>query len=1088
MKSRRGTRGAVSVFLTIILVPCIVATSLFVDLGRVHLSKGVAESSADLAMNSLLTNYDKDLQEFYGLAASCQNIDEFYDVSEDYFKRMLKSQPLTEEEKQTIVDSVLGIVKGEDVSDLLQLSSLTDSNMITPVENGSLANADILKDQIVEFMKYRAPINLVENALLSGLKENAKDLQNTQSDKNILDKQETYYTDVKDTNEQAYDLWCKVNEYSEIQYNNNTITITKEYISNMMKNLKGYKSIYKEIHRALIINLLGSEDLEAIARPVLDINNNMYKPKSLYSENKRASASKIEGALKNLGKAYDGYMEAKDVLINYFTTENPYSNNVNEIRYWQQCWDDKLQDKVKNFKAKAEDMLKKYRILVNAWEYPEEGLDMGAETVKLKISCLGGDYDSLFGKEVSFQDAYNLLVENDRGDDGVVLAEYEKYLKAGSTGFGGSDALINGLNKINEISTKEENMKAIDPEQYIVPSTNKTIANTVKDISAEMEGYYQTLDKAVKTLEEARKMADKLWKQIEKTKKSFQGWEDSITGTDTTIEGQAQKEIEDEGDKGIQSIQKEDIENFKTRLQNVINLLTPLRDYAGGTRYGNHDWYNELRYIKNYNDVKNACGVAEDTLPADKNSLENMVDSTFRFVYGKDANGNWIQNDPTDPSITEDNNPAVAQWNDLNLWKWLDGQRFSKGEVNEEKKKEFEDDKTERENLEKSGETAPTINKVENIKGGSFNGEEFPSQFKGKGVGLDDLLGNIVSLVGKLVTDFDGALAGMRDSLYVTEYIFGNFSHAVFEEEGKYEMLVADKGYDNLKNKSVDDIKSLCSSYNDAWASTDLTDQYNKSLTNRMINSENNYAYRGEIEYILSGEDAQGSLNKVYSQIFTLRLTMNAVGAFTTFWNSPMGKGANKVELNTTYNDNIYTISHAIYIATKGIVPEILSKIVLIMIEAAVETVRDMNYLMAGIPVKLIKVNADENWGNSRTTNPKNGLYLQYSDYLYIMTLIGMINDGDTAEAICLRVGDVIQANMRKVLPNNGLVVKEGSEESDGSTGYQLSKSIVYFKFNADLRVKPLMLELPFALQYDNNPKDSTGWCTFHTSIIRGYS
>ena len=59
----RKKDGAVSVFLVIILVPCIFISAMFVDLGRVYLSDGMAYSSADLALNTLLTQYDSELNE-----------------------------------------------------------------------------------------------------------------------------------------------------------------------------------------------------------------------------------------------------------------------------------------------------------------------------------------------------------------------------------------------------------------------------------------------------------------------------------------------------------------------------------------------------------------------------------------------------------------------------------------------------------------------------------------------------------------------------------------------------------------------------------------------------------------------------------------------------------------------------------------------------------------------------------------------------------------------------------------------------------------------------------------------------------------
>lgn len=1079
MKSRRGTRGAVSVFLTIILVPCIVATSLFVDLGRVHLSKGVAESSADLAMNSLLTNYDKDLQEFYGLAASCQNIDEFYDVSEDYFKRMLKSQPLTEEEKQTIVDSVLGIVKGEDVSDLLQLSSLTDSNMITPVENGSLANADILKDQIVEFMKYRAPINLVENALLSGLKENADNILNTDSDNTLIDSQQKYFEDLNKTLEKAYDLW-KVIE-GEDGYNDKGITKSK-LNDEVMPFLRDSKDTYKEIHEALIKNLLGTQGLEVIERLEIDIKE--YEDDT-YSNTKKASLNDIIDAWEKTAKKYDTYIEKKGELKSYFT-QNPYQEGtMNPIRYWQRCHDDGLPKKIKNFKTAAEDMLEEYCKLENAWAFRADDVDVNQ---MVEVTIKSQDYEDI---NMSLQDAYDTL-------DQMVSDEYDACIKKGRSK-PTNDSVDKSLYKLVTIcaSCKDK----INPDTYQL-SSGKTITKAVNEISSKTEEYHRQLKEAVEDLKKAKDLANDLWNLIEKTKGSFTTWESNVNGSSTPVADDSREQVEEEKGSGIQKITKEQITVFTNRIDKIIALLEPVRDYMNDTRYGSGGIVNngkKIKDIKSYKDVENACGVKARDLPLDEASLQSKANETFRFVYGKDTEHNEITELPSlnidSSDNTSLNNDPALNVNSPELYNWLINQDFKNAKENsqEEQKYEDEQDKANKASDEATKKFEVSVTGIQDTYSGQK--EEFPSQFSAPSVGLTDLLGNLVSLVGRLITgDFSDALAGMRDSLYVTEYIFGNFSHYTYESQAKYQMLVDEQGYDVLKNRSYKEVQDLYNQqkYNKAWASTEPTDQYNKSLTNRMINSENNLSYGGEIEYILAGGNAKDSINSIYGQIFAFRLLMNTPSAFLTFWSGTINdKDAadnNNFWSLSTKASAIYTLAIGVSGATAGIVPEPLARGVLILAEATLETVRDMNYLKAGLPVKLIKGRADENWGDSRTTNPKNGLYLQYSDYLYIMTLIGMINDGDTAEAICLRVGDVIQANMRKVLPNNGLVVKEGSEESDGSTGYQLSKSIVYFKFNADLRVKPLMLELPFALQYDNNPKDSTGWCTFHTSIIRGYS
>ncbi len=47
------TKGSVTIFLVIILVPVIAVCTIFVDASRIKLAQGMAQSSADLALNTV---------------------------------------------------------------------------------------------------------------------------------------------------------------------------------------------------------------------------------------------------------------------------------------------------------------------------------------------------------------------------------------------------------------------------------------------------------------------------------------------------------------------------------------------------------------------------------------------------------------------------------------------------------------------------------------------------------------------------------------------------------------------------------------------------------------------------------------------------------------------------------------------------------------------------------------------------------------------------------------------------------------------------------------------------------------------------
>ena len=53
---------------------------------------------------------------------------------------------------------------------------------------------------------------------------------------------------------------------------------------------------------------------------------------------------------------------------------------------------------------------------------------------------------------------------------------------------------------------------------------------------------------------------------------------------------------------------------------------------------------------------------------------------------------------------------------------------------------------------------------------------------------------------------------------------------------------------------------------------------------------------------------------------------------------------------------------------------------------------------------------------------------------------------------------------------------------------YSMSKCQVYFKLEATIRVKPLMITMPIFNDYENNMDTATDWCTYTISTVRGYN
>ena len=161
-------RGSISIFLSIILLPMLWLIGVLVDSSNYNLSKGVVEGAGELTANAALATYDTVLADVYGLFAMSQNMDDLQANLEQYFKNTLEASGLMDEglgldlESESgqaaaaLVQGMLGLVSPEDLTrDFLDVEY--ENFTAAGLEGSSLANPEILKSQVVEFMKYRGP-------------------------------------------------------------------------------------------------------------------------------------------------------------------------------------------------------------------------------------------------------------------------------------------------------------------------------------------------------------------------------------------------------------------------------------------------------------------------------------------------------------------------------------------------------------------------------------------------------------------------------------------------------------------------------------------------------------------------------------------------------------------------------------------------------------------------------------------------------------------------------------------------------------------------------------------------------------------
>ena len=1066
MKKRDFQKGAISVFLTIILVPSIVMSSIFVDLSRVKLAKGVATSSADLALNSLMSYYDTDLKDFYGMVASCQTIEQFYEESEQYFLNALYSQGLSSDDIDSLLALFNSYVKAGDVNDLLQMDVQisNDTKIVSAVDGASLGESSVLiKDQIVEFMKYRAPIEIT-TGIIERLKQN--DAANVFSD---ADKNEELVESKKEyANKEAELLEAAFYTYKALkQYQNLHATLIE--IKNISSKLETYRGLYKEINSYMVSNLVNTSGLTVFKRPTYSLtaysSSYSYTSSSVYSrkvteedeEGNKTTYYYIDGddmedIFEDVQDAIDDFNSKKNAVVTALgdlknQTTGQTDSHANAIQWWvraNKAINNGSNSPIAKFKTSAQKMLKMYDKLLAA-EDCDEGNNLPADW---KQTCT---------------DLKN-----------QVSRLQSKYLTSGKVD--NSDNYLKAVNKLENISSG--NISKINANNLYL-SNGKSIPATISEISTTLTGYVDKLDGYIEALDLAidgggwfsdYKSLDTLKTLVKEYNTAFGNWKseaDTLKNPSdggTTLGESDWKEINGletgakddgsftDGKDRLIDIKEDDVTKLKTRLSNIRQQFKDLRDAIKDVKYCGKKIYETSSYDTIFNAAK---GKISD-IPLKNGEITTKANSIFNSEFKPSPTAKLFT-----VNESSDYNPDLTV-SKPTLFDWME-QKFKDEKVAEdnlkEKKKDQQDkkDKTKNNETDKDKEAERRTSKTSttNIYGGSYVGSEFPS-------GLDNqssyALGkSFIETFGSFVDILlgDTNLSSIRDTVFSAEYVMDMFSHNTYENEGKYH-LYREKNPDasppTKQHLSVE-----------GWDNPDKTFRDNKTLTNMLINADNNVANGAEVEYILYGDTNKKSVGAAYADIFTIRYLLNTISGFQNFWSG---------DDPTAYAIEI--LAQGVATATSGIIPAPLTKTVEILLLAVLETGNDLNRLSNGTPVELYK--KGEDWVFSLGTDEppdkscENGLF--YSDYLYLFLFMGF--QTSSASEMYLRVGDLMQANLRKYT---------------GSEGYSLKNSQIYFKVNATIRVKPLMLALPFSKNgFSNNPSDKNEWCTFTISETRGYS
>jgi hypothetical protein len=273
----KKSKGSITVFVTLILVPTIFFTSFMVDLARIKLYSNQAVMTADNYGQTVLTYYDNVLKELYGLFSVTQNetalkeletLQSYMATSFNPNSQQIKWKHM----KETVEYAEEKLGTGSDYSGFMPYSSAAVEVNYTPVDNANLGTDEVLSSQIGDFMKFRIVQCIGDSG--KGILEVLDSVQNLKGDAEAASKSAEIAEqagELLDAAKEYYDELRKVPEYPD-------------YIKGINEAISNFKTEY--------VNIINSDEYQAYVA-LMEIGEDVGKAAS-------DEVSDYEDAMKNL--------------------------------------------------------------------------------------------------------------------------------------------------------------------------------------------------------------------------------------------------------------------------------------------------------------------------------------------------------------------------------------------------------------------------------------------------------------------------------------------------------------------------------------------------------------------------------------------------------------------------------------------------------------------------------------------------------------------------------------------------------------------------------------------------------------------
>lgn len=508
--------GAIAVFMTLILIPTFIFSGVMVDGSRILASKNIVSGAGDLAMNAALSNYHEPLNETYGLLAMANSATEVESILQDCFEMSLNASGVSRE------DFSKALVYLELTEGGFQASDLVDTEIY---------QTEVFKQEVLEYMKYRAPVKLVERAI----KDKADSFETIEEERKAADAELKFEKELNDIQE----LLDELNELVDRQILYVNSIGTEQELNALLKTTK---KNYTEITMLAVAyyRLMHCSDSESgemkslmekmadlscdISSITPDVASHLIKMQRIVNA---MAGRNPDDLLKGLDSNSDEYREIKELIAEY--------ENAKSV----------LEEGIEKIGKRLDELVKQsYTAMHTQREYAVNGsancVDIAdkIQEIKDKLAACKGKYED-WNEAVEnlsnpdSKEAYQESIEEVKGlfeNDGI-MADYAGKVANNKVYF---DEVIASLDQVifsgyridYEVSSKAVFM---DEAEYGPVVERGEIENAAKDFLT----YYVAPDKVA--------LSGKIEEKVDKRDPFVQKLKDEYCNTDNANEEEAKK-------------------------------------------------------------------------------------------------------------------------------------------------------------------------------------------------------------------------------------------------------------------------------------------------------------------------------------------------------------------------------------------------------------------------------------------------------------------------------------------------------------------------------------------------------------------